>query len=124
MKRHLPYDRSRRLADQIYRRISEVCYTELSDPRLEGVQLTGVRLTKDLRIARIYFHVMDADDGKIKAVKSALQSASGFFKRAIGEEVQLKFMPELEYFYDETEDVRERIDKIFEDLANKDVVED
>jgi ribosome-binding factor A len=124
MKKHLPYNRASRLADRIYRRVCEVCYTELSDPRLEGVQLTVVRLTKDLRKARIYFHIMDSSEDKINRVKHALNSASGFFKRAINEEVKLKFVPELEFFYDETEDIREHMDSIFEDMAKKDQVED
>jgi ribosome-binding factor A len=124
MKRHLPYDRAARLADQLYRTISEVCYGELSDPRLEGVQLTRVLMTKDLRIARVYFHVLDVTKEKIGAVTKALTSARGVFKRAIGREMPLKFMPELEFFYDETEDVREHIEEVFEQLERKRAAEE
>ncbi len=119
MKRHIPYDRSARLADQIYRIVSETCYNDLSDPRLEGVQITQVRMTKDLRTARVYFHLLDADEPRIDAAKRALMSARGFLKRAVGQEVELKYMPEFEFFYDDTADVREHIDEIFEKLERK-----
>jgi ribosome-binding factor A len=116
MKQRLPYDRASRLADQIYRLVSTICYTELSDPRLEGIQITQVRMTKDLRTARVYFHIFDADPARVELIARVLRQARGIFKRAIGEEVQLKYMPELEFFYDETADVKEHIDELFEGL--------
>lgn len=119
MKHHITYDRAARLADQIYRLVSEICYTELSDPRLEGIQITQVRMTKDFRIARVYFHALDATDARIADIKRALVRAQGFFKRAISRDLPLKYMPEFEFFYDETMDVREHIEEIFEELERK-----
>ena len=117
MKHHAPaYDRAARLGDQIYRVVSESCYTELSDPRLTGIQITQVRMTRDMRIARVYFHLMDASNERIARAKAGLERAQGFFKRAIGAEIPMKFMPAFEFFYDETSDVHDHIEEIFADL--------
>lgn len=113
------YDRAARLGDHIYRVVSASCYTELSDPRLAGIQITQVRMTKDMRVARVYFHLLDASQERIARAKAALESAEGFFKRAIGKEIPMKFMPVFEFFYDETSDVSEHIEELFADLKRE-----
>ena len=119
MKPHLPYDRSVRLADQIYQIVAQVCYTGLSDPRLKGVQITQARMTKDLRIVRIFFHSLHATHDGIDVMKRALEHAKGVFKRAVGDAIPLKYMPEFEFFYDETADVVDRIDALFEEIEKR-----
>ncbi|MFH0799180.1 MAG: 30S ribosome-binding factor RbfA [Pseudomonadota bacterium] len=116
MHKHLPYDRSERVADAIFRVVAEAS-GELIDPRLAGARITRVSITKDLRIARICFHVADAS--KRDLAKKGFDSAKGFLKRRIGEDVKLKFMPELEFFYDEGVDTGERIDELLISVAGK-----
>lgn len=112
MTRHLPYDRSNRVAEQIMHIIATVCCTSLSDPRLEGVEITRVRMTKDLQTARVYYHLRQLDERVINAAKNGLESARGFFKRAIKEELELRYIPEIEFFYDEAVDLEEKIDHL------------
>lgn len=112
MTRHLPYDRAQRIADQIHQIIATACITELSDPRLSGMEITRVRMTKDLKIARVYFHLREKNEERINTVKEGLESAKGFFKRQINEELELKYIPEFEYFYDEAIDLEEKIDSL------------
>ena len=122
MKRHLPYDRATRLADQIFQVVSKVCYSELSDPRLNGVQITQVRMTKDLRTARIYFHQPDATKEMQLTVIQALKSAQGFLKRAVAREIEMKYVPAFDFFYDNTSDVHDRIEEIFAGLEREEKV--
>ena len=122
MKRHLPYDRATRLADQIFRVVSEACYNELSDPRLNGVQITQVRMTKDLRTARVYFHQTDATEEMQLNVIQALKHAQGYLKRAVAREIEMKYVPEFDFFYDNTSDVQDRIEEIFSELGHEEKV--
>jgi ribosome-binding factor A len=122
MKRHLPYDRATRLADQIFQVVSQVCYSELSDPRLNGVQITQVRMTKDLRTARIFFHVADSDKEKELTVIQALKRAQGYLKRAVAREIEMKYVPDFDFFYDNTSDVHDRIEEIFAELGREEKV--
>lgn len=117
MHKHLPYDRSARVADTIYQIVADALRTKLTDPRLAGTCITRVSMTKDLRVARICFHIDNADDAiRQKALKGFL-SSRGFLKRAIGETIELKFMPELQFFYDEGVDTGERIDELLDSIA-------
>lgn len=112
MVRHLPYDRADRIADQIHQLISTACITELSDPRLSELEITRVRMTKDLKIARVYYHLRNKDEKSIQTAKKGLESAKGFLKRYVREELELRYIPELEFFYDEAVDLEEKIENL------------
>lgn len=112
MARHLPYDRARRVADEIYRVVAEAIVTDLSDPHLAGVSITRVRMTKDLRTAYCYFHLAGSSDEARTGANKALCRSRGFLKRRIGEVVKLRFMPEIEFFYDDAVDTERRIEKL------------
>lgn len=122
MKRHLPYDRPTRLADQIFQVVSQACYNELSDPRLNGVQITQVRMTKDLRTARVYFHMPEATKDMQLRVIQALRRAQGYLKRAVAREIEMKYVPDFDFFYDNTSDVHDRIEEIFAELGREEKV--
>jgi len=112
MPKNLPYDRAQRVADEIHHIIATLCCTKLSDPRLLGLEITGVKMTKDLQIARVYYHLREGDEKRRREVQKSLESASGYFKRAIADEMTLRFMPTIEFFYDDTIDVQETIERL------------
>ena len=112
MSRNLPYDRAQRVADRIQHLLSEKMLSDIYDPRLSDIYITRVKMTKDLRIARIYYHMLDASEERRQRAERGFGSAAGFFRRIIGEEVSLKFTPEVEFYYDESIDVKERIDEL------------
>lgn len=112
MTRHLPFDRPGRVGDEIHRVVAEAILTGLSDPRLAGVTITRVRMTRDLRTAYCYFHLADAAEETRQTARTALHRSRGFLKRRIGESVKLKFMPEIEFFYDEGVDAEQRIEEL------------
>ena len=111
MNKNLPYNRADRVADGIKRIIVETLLTELSDPRLASVNIT----TKDLKIARIYFYLADGPADLRDRTKGGLESARGFFKKRIARELALKYTPDMQFFYDESIDLCEKIDSLFEE---------
>lgn len=112
MNKQLPYDRVSRVADAIRQLVSMKLLSDISDPRLSGVQIIVVRMTRDLRIARIYYNLFDASDERKREVSQGFKSASRFIRRMIAEEIQLKFAPELEFYYDESIEIGDRIDEL------------
>ena len=110
--------RKEKIAEEIRREISQIVHFELLDPRVEGVTVTHVRVTPDLRLARIYFSI-PADPKKIKEAQQGLEKASGFMKRAIADRIFLKFVPNLEFFYDESLELQKKIDLLFNEIENQ-----
>jgi len=112
MRQSLPYDRSERVADAIRKLVSEMLLRDISDPRLQDAHVTQVRMTKDLRIARIYFHALGIGSEERSAMEKGFLSAAGFLRRRIGKELGLKFTPEVEFYYDESIELGERIEEL------------
>ncbi len=104
--------RQERLADEI-RDVLAACFQggQMQDPRLSNVTITAVKLTGDLQQATVYFRLYEPDveqvsnDGKKKAIAQAiagLESASGYLRRRIGEEILLRRVPSVRFLFDES----------------------
>jgi ribosome-binding factor A len=104
----MEYQRSDRVGDLLVELISELVSREIRDPRVRGVTITGAKVTKDLKLARIYFNILGGGEDRDN-VLAGLRSAGGFIRSRIGKELKLKFVPAIEFFYDDTEDQAQRI---------------
>lgn len=113
--KHLPYERADRVGQAIFEQVATLVRERLADPRLTGVQITSVKVTKDLRLARIYYFI--GGDAKTRAAcQAGLAAASGFLKRAVAGALAMKFTPELQFFFDESIEYGERVDALLESL--------
>lgn len=84
---------------------------ESADERLRMVTITGVKVSKDLRVASVYW-VQSGSKEQIAATEAAFKGARGFFRVALSEGLRLRFVPELRFFYDNTLDTVEHIESI------------
>ena len=110
--------RSARVGDQILREIALLLLRRVRDPRVRGVTVTGVRLSNDLKIARVYFSVMGEEE-QIKRAQTGLESAKGFIKREIGRQLSLRYVPEIIFVHDASLEKGNHMDRIFEALRCK-----
>lgn len=82
---------------------------KINDPNLAWVNITAVSISKDLRYAKLYFsHYNNPLDHEV--IKQQLIKTSGFFKKLIAGANIMRTIPELSFYYDETEDRAEKID--------------
>ena len=114
--RKLPYDRADRVASQIFEIVSRALINNIRDPRLKGVSATAVKVTKDLKVARIYF--FSAMEKPKDECLAGFRAASGYLKQAIASELELRFIPTLEFFFDESIDYGEKIEKLLNKIRS------
>jgi ribosome-binding factor A len=107
----MDYQRSDRVGDLLLELISELLRKDVRDPRIGAVTLTGAKVSKDLRHARIYFNLLGGQESR-NDVLAGLKSATGFIRSKVGKQLKLRFVPTIEFFYDETEDEAQRIDDL------------
>ena len=109
------FARADRVARLIQQLLAELLQRELSDPRLQAATVTDVKVTRDLRVARVYFA---AAGGAAAAADMArgFERASGFIKRSLGPRLGLRYMPEIEFYYDESFDRGARIDRLLKSV--------
>jgi len=111
--------RAERVGPLIHEEISEVLIRKLDDPGLKRVTFTRVKMTADLKIARVYFSVI-GDEKEINGSTQALNRAKGIFKRAIGKNLDLRYLPELEFHYDQNIAHADRVEQILKEIHQKD----
>ncbi len=106
-----PFARSDRVSGQIQKVLSDILLKKIKDPRLENASITDVRMSRDLRIARIYF-VTSGNKKNIEEAAQGFQSALGYVKRTLARKLGLRYMPDLKFFYDESFDYGSHIDNV------------
>ena len=114
-----PYSRSDRVAGLIQHLLADLLQKEIRDPRLDRTTITTVKVTRDLRIARIYFATKGAE-GAAQAALDGFARAKGFVKRELARKLGLRYMPDLEFFYDDSIDHGARIDRLLKMVIKND----
>lgn len=108
--------RHERIGEEIAHEINAMLAGELKDPRLEGtVVASEVRVQPDLKHARVFISARGTSKEQADAIK-ALEHASGFIRRELGERLQLRRMPELHFALDVSQEHVERIERLLKEV--------
>ncbi len=112
------FNRSDRVSGQVRRVLAELIQKGVSDPRLSQATISGVTLSRDLRIAKVYFTMHGGADKS--AIMEGFESAKGFIKRELARKLGLRYMPDLKFFYDGSFDYGAHIDQVLKSLPTDD----
>lgn len=108
--------RRQRLGDQLQVELADLIDRKIKDPRIGLVTVTEVRMSGDLRYARVYVSVYGSEEQKQESLEVLLR-ASGFLKGQIGRRLRLRWVPELNFLIDDTLDRSERIDELLDEAG-------
>ena len=95
------FGRHQRLGSQILRTLNELVRFESKDPRLAGVSLTTVELSRDLSVAKVYFSQMNPDVD-VHDAQVGLERAAGFLRGRLGSSLEIRRVPELRFLHDDS----------------------
>jgi len=107
--------RPERLAETLRAEITEIVGYELDDPRLLSVTVTDVRVSDNLRDAKVYV-VVQGSETEIKAALKALQNAATFIRQQVALNLDLRHAPVLNFVRDTVEENASRVEELLEDL--------
>ncbi|KPJ50907.1 hypothetical protein AMJ40_01560 [candidate division TA06 bacterium DG_26] len=113
----MPFRRRVRVGDLLQREISQIIERELKDPRIGFLTITKVDLSVDLRSARVYYSVLGNEDEKGRSAEG-LRSAKGFIKKLLGQRTRLKYLPDIEFVFDDSLAREEHLESILEELKD------
>jgi ribosome-binding factor A len=111
--------RMRRVDEAVRAVLSDAIASDLKDPRIGFVTVTGVKTSPDLRHARVYVSVL-GDEQAQAASLDGLRSAHGFLQRRVADELTLKHTPALTFEYDSSVERGMRISQLLDDEARAD----
>jgi ribosome-binding factor A len=114
----IPFSRAHRIGGLIQKTLSEILRREIKDPRLKMITITGVTVTRDLKLARIYYTTTIGKQKK-EAATIGLNSARGYIKRTLAHALDLKYMPDIVFCYDESLDYGAHIDELIKLTKHK-----
>jgi ribosome-binding factor A len=115
----LPGSRASRVGDLVLREIADLLMKKLKDPRVTGITLTGIDVSRDLRHARVYFSLI-GDEKQVLLAQAGLDSAKGFIKREIGLRTELRHVPELMFKHDPSLETGSRMEKLLQKIKEDD----
>ena len=91
---------------------------EISDPRLELIYVTDVKVDKELAYADVFVSALEGHE-RSKEVLTGLESASGFIRRTLAGRVDLRVFPRLRFHWDPTPENADHIERVLADLREK-----
>lgn len=112
------FKRADRVADLIMAEMSDIIFKQVKDPRLHAITITAVKISDDLRNAKVYFVEMGKDDCSPE-VKAGLTKATNFIRRELGKRLQLRYVPEIIFVHDKSFGYGSRIDKLLAEIAEQ-----
>ena len=119
LKYERPFKRKERVANEIQHILGKIQtqYIDLSDLGL--ITFSRVTISPDLKHAKVFFSVLNKKI-PIDKIQIEMDNRSKSFRKYLGQELRIKFTPELKFFYDETVAYTQKIDTIFQKLKRDD----
>ncbi len=112
------FERNQRLEEEIRRVLTALLVHEANDPRLEGVTVSGVRLSADRAVAQVFFSVI-GDDERERQAGDGLSVAGPFLRRELGRRMRLRTVPELRFERDASFAYGDRMERLLDGLRRE-----
>ncbi len=93
---------------------------EIRDPRVGFITVTEVRVTHDLRSARVYVSIYGSEE-QHQASLAGLTAAAGYLRRELGHRLRLRYTPELTFEQDNSLDRAQRIETLMNAIAHGEI---
>lgn len=93
------FSRTQRLGDQIHRDLAMLIEQKIDDPRVRGVTLTAVKVSRDLGYAKVYYTTLEDDQA---SVTEGLEKAAPYLRHLLSEGMRTRTTPRLDFIYDES----------------------
>lgn len=107
------FPRSRRIAEQVQRELSDIIRLDLKDPRVGMITLTDVEVTPDQAHARVYFTLL-GEAPRIKEALAGLQHATGFLRSELAHRLKVRVVPQLRFEYDASVERGARVSQLID----------
>ncbi len=111
--------RPERVGQEIQAAIAELLTRGmLRDPRIGFITLTGVKVSPDLRVARVFYSMIGNEEQR-KECQKGLDAAKGFVRREVTSRVKLRVSPEIFFSFDASVEEGDKIDRLLREVKTK-----
>lgn len=111
--------RPERVGQEIQAAIGEMLTRgDLHDPRIGYITITGVKVSPDLRVARVYYSMIGTDEEKART-QQGLDAAKGYVRREVTSKVKLRVSPEVFFTFDGSLEEGDKIERLLKEVKAK-----
>ena len=103
-----------RINHMIREEVSKILMLEIKDENIKFVTITDCDTSRDLSYCKIYFTVLNQE--KKEDTLKALNKAASFIRGELAKKIEIRNIPELKFYYDESISYGEKIDKIIDEI--------
>jgi ribosome-binding factor A len=100
--------RPKRVAEAIKNELTILLLQKVADPRLSGVLISRVVVAPDLKLAKVYFTTPSG--GESGPALKGMQRAKGFFRSQLAKVLNLRYTPDLQFYFDSLNEEVERVE--------------
>ncbi len=98
--------------------LSQIIQSELKDPRIGFITVTGVDVTNDFSQAKVFLSVLGTDEQKEETLKGLTRS-TGFIRSELGKRIRMRKIPELLFKFDESIDYGSKIQGLLQQIKQE-----
>lgn len=111
--------RATRVGDQIQREIAQILSTGgLKDPRIGFVTITAVKVTSDLKEAKVYY-TTHGSEAEQRDTAEALQASAGRLRSHIGKAMRIRHAPTVQFVFDKSIEEGAKIERLLSEVRKK-----
>jgi ribosome-binding factor A len=107
--------RIQKIEERIFEELSTILLMEVSDPRLETVSITKVRVDRELAFANIYVSSLEGSESSDEILEG-LKHAGGYLRRELAHRIDIRHTPRLRFYWDPSPEHADRIDRLIDSL--------
>lgn len=96
------FQRTDRVAQTLQRELAMLVQTEVKDPRIGMVTLSGVEVSRDMSHAKVFFTTLQDDPAQRRQIQEALNHAAGYLRHLVGQRIRMRVVPSLHFAYDDS----------------------
>ena len=112
--------RGGRINEEVKREVSNIIQNEIKDPRLTAmVSVTDVKVTRDLRYAKVFVSIFGKNDEEKNNTFIALKNASGYIRKEIGQRINLRYNPQIIFELDDSINYGMHIEELIQRVKDK-----
>ncbi|MBU1099838.1 MAG: 30S ribosome-binding factor RbfA [Bacteroidetes bacterium] len=110
--------RTDKVASLIKEEISLIFLHKIQDGRIGLVTVTNVKVSPDLKQAKIYLSTFDKENRK--TTMDRIEKIKGMIRSELAKRIKLRFVPELFFYVDDTPDYVEKMENLFKQIHEND----
>lgn len=108
----------KRIGSQIAQELSVICAQEANDSLLKAITITGVEVSNDLGLAKVYFTTtLEMDKKHLEAELN--DNTAGYLRNKISERIEIRHTPKLRFCFDDSIAYGNNIENIINKIHEK-----